>query len=100
MRLGKSFIKVLKLSLLKYFENLEKKHTGPEPESQYNSNATNNTTYTTRHVYQDSCYQCCTSTEKSNQTPNTASGEFVRLVKIQTENITAIEKEGIVHNAS
>ena len=34
-----------------------------------------------RHIYQDSGYQCRTSAEKSDETPDMASRKFVRLVK-------------------
>ena len=52
-----------------------------EHKSQCNSSTISNITYNMRHIYQDSGYQCRTSAEKSDETPNMASRKFVRLVK-------------------
>ena len=74
-----------KLYSLKYFENLDETQA-PKLKSEYKSDAKSDTTYTMRHTYQESGYQCRATTEKSNQNPNVAFGKFVRLVKTQTEN--------------
>lgn len=52
-----------------------------EHKSQCNSSTISNITYNMRHIYQDSGYQCRTSAEKSDETPDMASRKFVRLVK-------------------